>query len=86
MRVVGWLVIALACGKGPCDKLCVNLSTYAEECGFSVPDADLDACMSAWDDATSDEKKVCRDYGDPETLRVEWTCDDLQAYWSSSEG
>ncbi len=72
--------------RGPCQKVCVNLATYAEECGFSVPDSDLDACLDGQKDATSDEKSVCREYGDPAVIRNEWTCEDLAAYWDGGAG
>ncbi len=84
LALTGLVLLAGAC-KGPCERLCVNLATYAEECGFSVPEGELDACMDGQKDATADEKDVCREYGDPAVIRNEWTCDDLQAYWDGSE-
>ena len=40
-------VIGLGACRGPCEKVCVNLATYAEECGFTVSDAELDARIDA---------------------------------------
>lgn len=74
------LTLAAAC-NGPCEKVCVNLSEYAQECGFTVADSEVDACIDAQAAATSEEKAVCRDFGAPDVIRSEWTCDDLQAYW-----
>jgi len=81
MRWVGVLVLVAGCGS-PCERLCDNMADYAEECGFAVPDADLDACKEAQKSADSEQQDVCSDYGTPEGIRNEWTCDDLQAYWS----
>jgi hypothetical protein len=80
------LAIGLGGCRGPCERVCVQLATYAEECGFSVPDGELDACMDGQKGATAEEKDVCREYGDPAVIRNEWTCDDLQAYWDGSAG
>jgi hypothetical protein len=86
MRHLGWLWLLASLGgcKGPCEQLCVNLATYAEECGFAVAETDLDACLDGQASATKEEKDVCRDYGSPDVLRTEWTCDDLEAYWSET--
>ena len=78
--------VGLGACRGPCEKVCVNLATYAEECGFSVSDSELDTCMDGQKDATADEKGVCREYGDPAVIRNEWTCDDLAAYWDGGGG
>jgi hypothetical protein len=83
--LVGLVLLAGAC-RGPCERLCVNLATYAEECGFTVPEGELDACIDGQKGASGDDKQVCREYGDPAVLRNEWTCDDLQAYWDGGDG
>lgn len=64
----------------------MNLATYAEECGFTVSDAELDACIAGQKDAASEQKDACREYGDPAVIRNEWTCDDLAVYWDGSGG
>jgi hypothetical protein len=51
-----------------------------------VPDADRDACRDAQKGASAEEQDVCSDYGGPEVLRNEWTCDDLTVYWDADAG
>ena len=80
------MALGLGGCRGPCEQVCVHLATYAEECGFAVPDGQLDSCIEGQKDATAEEKDVCREYGDPAVIRNEWTCDDLQAYWDGSGG
>lgn len=79
--VVWWL--AAGCGS-PCERLCENMADYADECGFTVSDADLDTCKAEQKSAESDAQQICRDYGDPEVLRSEWACEDLEVYWEGS--
>lgn len=71
------------CGNA-CEKLCENMADYASECGFAVPDADIETCKAAQEAATPEDEQVCEDYGTPESIRAEWTCDDLQAYWDAT--
>ena len=77
--VASWLLL-VGC-KSPCDKLCDNLSAYAQECGFTVPEADVDACVTALE---SEDAGVCRDFGTAESIRTQWTCDDLEVYFSGA--
>lgn len=82
MRVLPSLPLALlaltACNT-PCQRLCVRLADYAEECGYTVPDAELEACID--EQADADDQKACRQSGDPQTIRTEWSCDDLEAFF-----
>jgi len=81
-----WTVALLgACGN-PCMKLCDNLADYAEECGYSVPDAEVEACRAAQEAATPEDKEVCTDYGTPDAVRAQWTCDDMAIYWDGEGG
>jgi hypothetical protein len=86
MRLAFGLALGLLVGcKGPCEKLCVNMATYAQECGFAIADSELDACKADLAGVTAAEKDVCRDFGGPDVLRAEWTCDDLEAYWQGGD-
>lgn len=55
------------------------MADYAEECGFDVPSAELDACLD--EQASSDLQKSCRLAGDPQTLRNEWSCDEVAIFF-----
>lgn len=79
-RAIIALFVVLAAGcHNPCQQLCVRMADYAEECGFTVPDSEVDACIE--EQAKPDDKQVCRDFGDAETIRDEWSCEELAAYF-----
>jgi hypothetical protein len=79
MRVWWIAAWALTGCSNPCQSLCVRMADYAAECGYSVSDADIDACVA--DNASPDDPAVCRDFGNAEQIRDEWTCDDLAIYF-----
>ena len=68
-----------------CQTLCVQMADYSDECGRTVSASEVATCIEDFDDATSDELKVCRDYGAPDVVRRQWTCDDLNLYRDVSE-
>lgn len=86
-RVV-WLGLGLAgwvlsgCNNA-CQDLCKNMADYAADCNFNVSDAEVDACIERQSAAEGDDLKTCRQFGDPETLRSQWTCQDLETYWTA---
>ena len=81
-------IVGLTAGcRNSCQEVCVRMADYAEECGFTVPEAELDACIEAQaSDLDAADKQACREFGTPELIRNEWTCDDLALYWGADEG
>lgn len=81
MRWVLGLVVAFGVAgcRNPCQSLCVRMMDYAEECGYSVSDADLDACVEEQSDPA--DPSVCRTFGTADQLRDEWTCEDMGVYF-----
>lgn len=80
MRLVGLLLgFAVAGCQNPCQSLCVRMADYAGECGFSVSDADVDACIEEQSDP--EDPSVCRDFGTADQIREEWTCEDMGVYF-----
>lgn len=76
------LIVAVLANAGchnACQRLCVRMKDYAEECGQTVSDAELTECLDAR--ADEGENNVCRDFGSADILRNEWTCDDIAIYW-----
>jgi hypothetical protein len=57
------------------------MADFAEECGFSIPESEIDACIEEQADESSDDKRYCSDFGDAETIRNNWTCEELEVYW-----
>jgi len=83
-RAIAWVaVLAGASCDSPCQDLCQKMADYAEECKLSVTDAEISSCVDRMgQDQTSDSRQACRNFGDPEVIRAQWSCDDLAAYWT----
>lgn len=71
--------------RNSCQQICSRMADYAtEDCGMSVSDGEIDACIQRMGDAPDrDDKKACRDFGDAEAIRTQWTCEEVARYWSS---
>jgi hypothetical protein len=80
--LVALALVASAC-RNACQDTCKSMSEYAIECGFTVSDADLDACYSRQANPDGDDARSCRDLGDLESLRNQWTCDDVSLYFAA---
>ena len=77
------LASALSGCKNACQEICPRMASYARDCGFEVSDEEVSACVAAQAGAASrDDRATCREFGDRSTLREEFTCDDLEDYWS----
>ncbi len=82
MRAV-FLLLAFGLFAGcdnSCQSLCVQLAAFSEECGRTISESELNTCLDDFTSPTSDELQTCRDFGQPEVIRREWTCDDLNLY------
>lgn len=88
MRIVAAMVGAaflLSSCNNSCQTLCVRLAKYADECGYPVTQAELTACIDEQAGSESrDDRATCREFGDVETLRAQWTCDDMAIYWEDA--
>lgn len=79
---LGLVGAALSAGcRNPCQEVCVNMADYAEECNLPISDAEIDACIERQSEPVDEDRAACRDFGDPEVLRAQWTCEDLGRYW-----
>ncbi|HHO54435.1 MAG TPA: hypothetical protein ENK18_27085 [Deltaproteobacteria bacterium] len=84
MRATVGIVWIVGLGAGchnSCQALCLRMASYAEECGFVVSDAELDQCLSDLSSPDRQTRQTCGDFGSPDTLRSEWTCEALGSYW-----
>jgi hypothetical protein len=70
--------------KNSCQQICSRMADYAtEDCGLTVSDAEIDACIEREGGSLeAEDKQACRDFGDPDVIRAQWTCEDLESYWS----
>jgi hypothetical protein len=78
LLLAGLALLATAGCRTPCQSLCIEMADYAEECGFTVSDSDIDTCLDEQRD--NDDQGSCRRVGAPDTLRTEWTCDDVRVF------
>jgi hypothetical protein len=87
-RSVLALGLAAAAGgcRNACADLCLEMAEYAEECGYTVSDEEIDTCISEQSAAGHDERKACREFGQGEVLRAQWSCDVLADYWEPEDG
>ena len=84
------LTIVIVCAlpmagcQNSCQALCVRMAKFAEECGYTVPDEQVDACIeSQKGSASSEDRAVCREFGSLPAIEQEWTCDDVSIYFDS---
>lgn len=63
-----------------CQALCVQMAEFSAECGRTISDAELETCMDDFASPAAEERQSCRDFGNPDVLRREWTCDDLNLF------
>jgi hypothetical protein len=83
---IGFGLVALAGCNNACQEICGRMARYAEECGVAVSDGEIDACIERQSTAEGEDLKACRQFGDPETIRQQWTCDELSTYWDGEGG
>jgi hypothetical protein len=76
--VLGIAIASAGCGNA-CQQICGRMAAYARDCGYDVPNDEVQACMAEQADAT--DRDVCREFGSRETIREQWTCDDVAAYF-----
>lgn len=69
-----------------CQRMCVEMSEFAEECGYVVAEAEYDACLesNATDLVTPEQLDLCDANTDPDALRDWWTCEDLKENYQNA--
>ena len=82
MSLAATLMLAGGC-KNSCQKICTTMRNVAEdECGITVDKDDYKACIKGQAGKESrGDRKVCREFGDEETILQEWSCDDIVDYF-----
>lgn len=82
---LGLAVVLLASCHNSCQNICHRMAAYGEECGLSIPDGEIAACIERQSSSEREDLKACRLYGDPESIRQQWSCEDLADYWSGGD-
>jgi len=67
----------------PCQQVCGRMANYAEDCGYTISDAELDACVDVQASPEKEALAICRDFGDLDTIERQWSCEELDAYWGT---
>ncbi len=77
------LLLSVSCAND-CQDLCQELAEYATECELVVSDTELEECKTENQrrDLEDGEMELCEEFNDPEVIREEWTCSDLEEYWA----
>ncbi|TNE84539.1 MAG: hypothetical protein EP330_29055 [Deltaproteobacteria bacterium] len=78
------LTLALLGGcQNSCQQICSRMARFAEDCGHTVPQAQIQACIDAQAGAASaDDRATCREFGSLSDIEAEWTCDDVAVYFA----
>jgi hypothetical protein len=82
-RVFGGVIVAsvwLAGCENSCQNLCEQMAAFADECGAPVGAGELETCIDDFSDASGEQLDACADFGSPDVVRRQWTCDDLTLY------
>ena len=68
--------------RNSCQQICLDMESFAEECGYQFTDEMKSECMQNQGKKTGEEKSACRDA--LPVLTTEWTCEDLEVYFDQS--
>jgi hypothetical protein len=69
--------------QNACQRICGRMASYARDCGYEVSAEEVRACRRAQaGEESREDRAVCRDFGDLQAIREEWTCEDLEDYWA----
>ncbi len=80
MRLLIAAALLLTGCQNECQQICQNMADYAEsDCDKSFPEAQIDACLVKYADATEKELETCTSYGN--TISEEWSCADIGEYF-----
>lgn len=83
-RSIGALLVLAATAAGcrnACQSTCVQLAEFSRECGISVSDADVDACIADQADAPDEARPICRESGGGQDIDSLLSCDDMPLFW-----
>lgn len=81
------VILSISGCRNHCQELCQEMADYAqEECNNTFPEQQVDQCLADYDKEKVDEKQdeTCEDI--LPTLREEWTCDEINDYFSGGGG
>ena len=78
--IAAFAALSSGCSNA-CQAICHDMAAYAEECGFTVADGQLDQCMDDFSSAglPDGQKDVCKEHGG--NLKEEWSCQDVGDYF-----
>ena len=83
LLALGMLLTLVGGCQNACQRICGRMASYARDCGYEVTSEEVRACRKAQAGQESrEDRAVCRDFGDPQAIREEWTCEDLEDYWA----
>ena len=80
MRPIIFAIVVLTGCQNECQQVCLDMADYAEtDCDKTFKDAQVDACLEKYSEATDKELDTCATYGD--RIAEEWTCGDIGEYF-----
>ncbi len=86
MLLATLIALTTAACDNSCQQVCDRMARYASDCDLDVTSDDIKECKAAQAGAESrDDRAVCREYNGSSTIRDEWECDDVRAYFGLVE-
>ena len=81
------VIVGISGCRNSCQALCQEMADFAQdECKKEFPKEQVDACMESYHSREIDaqQEETCEDI--TPTLREEWTCDDVNDYFTGNGG
>ena len=74
-------IAALSGCANDCQQLCVDIRTFAKDCGEPFTDEDFQECMREQGKKSGEEKKACS-LAQETPIEEQWTCEDIEVYFN----
>jgi len=81
------VILGISGCRNDCQALCQEMADFSEEeCNKEFPKEQVDACMETYHsrEIEEEQEQICEDI--TPTLREEWTCDDVNDYFTGGGG
>lgn len=79
---LGLVVMTLGGCGNPCVSVCDQMAAFAQDCGLTVTNNEIDECYATQADQGRDQRRICRDFGDRASIEQSWDCTEIARYYS----
>lgn len=83
MRCIIPVLLLLGGCQNSCQQICARMARFAEDCGHTVLQQQVQDCIDAQaGSASAEDRATCREFGSLSDIEEEWTCDDVSLYFA----